>query len=265
MKHSNFLNANDCTEDVLACLPEYWDRPLESYGQCLRAAFNAYEPVFTKEHYADFYLKCSVQEPAWIPSNILANAKKESDGSQLLYEFWRRVHGHEELESDIMFHTKDEIRHSKLFLTLAELAFPQINEQSFIAELRKSLFALNELDAEKVAEDLSQEDMADHLVQMNLGEIRTRIHISMIAPLVSALSPAETRLKVEKLLASLVNDETKHIAYTAKHLERMSEELGTNFLQCLFIKRTQDLHNHTVAETKGALYAYAPEIAISFQ
>lgn len=261
MKHPNFLTASQCAEDVLSNLPSHWDGPLESYGDCLRAAFTEFDPVFTKEHYADFYLKCSSEVPAWIPSNILANAKKESDGSKLLYEFWRRVRGDSQLENDVMFHIKDEIRHSKLFITLTELAFPQVAEQPFIHKMRNELFSLDESEATKHDEVLSENEIADHLVQMNLGEIRTRVHISMIAPLISAFAPIENRPKVEKLLTALVDDETAHIAYTAKHLENISKSVGVGELKALFVRRLRDLHEYTVYETKAAVNEYAPEMA----
>jgi hypothetical protein len=260
MKHPNFLTASQCAEDVLVNLPSHWDGPLESYGDCLRAAFTEFDPIFTKEHYADFYLKCSSEVPAWIPSNILANAKKESDGAKLLYEFWRRVRGDALLENDVMFHIKDEIRHSKLFIALTELAFPQVADQPFIQTMRNELFSLNESEATKHAETLSQSEITDHLVQMNLGEIRTRVHISMIAPLISAFSPLENRSKVEKILAALVDDETAHIAYTAKHLEKLSQSVGAEELKKLFLRRLRDLHEYTVYETRAAVSEYAPEM-----
>lgn len=264
MKHPNFLTASQCAEDVLANIPGHWDGPLTTYAEGLRSAFAGFSPVFTQEHYADFYLACASREPAWIPSNVLANAKKESDGSRLLYEFWRRVRGNTVLEDDVMFHIKDEIRHSKLFISLTELAFPDIVGQPFVDRLRGELFSLEALEITKDSATLTDAEIVDHLVQMNLGEIRTRVHISMIAPLISAFTPAANRPKVEKLLASLVDDETSHIAYTAKHLEAMSARIGAEIISQLFSRRLRDLHQYTLDETTEAVATHAPDMASAF-
>lgn len=264
MKHPNFLTSTQCAEDVLANIPSHWDGPLTTYSNSLRTAFTNFSPVFTQEHYADFYLACASREPAWIASNILANAKKESDGSRLLYEFWRRLRCNAVLEDDVMFHIKDEIRHSKLFISLTELAFPDIVGEPFVDRLRDDLFSLNGSEISKNVAILAEAEVVDHLVQMNLGEIRTRVHISMIAPLIAAFTPVANRQKVEKLLASLVDDETSHIAYTAKHLEAMSDRIGAEAIARLFSRRLRDLHQYTLDETAEALAKYAPDMANSF-
>lgn len=265
MKHPNFLTATQCADDILLNLPSHYDGSLTCYSTCLRAAFSEITPVFNKENYADFYLKCSSEVPAWIPSNILANAKKESDGSELLYEFWRRIRGDEILEKDVMYHIKDEIRHSKLFIKLTEWAFPQVAEQPYIRDVYDKLFSLDESLAVKHEFFFDCSAIIDHLVQMNLGEIRTRVHISMIAPLISAFTPLENKQKVERLLTSLIDDETAHIAYTAKHLERLCPSIGVEELQKLFVRRLRDLHDYTIDETKAAVKAYAPEMAAVIQ
>ncbi|RON43375.1 hypothetical protein BK666_20025 [Pseudomonas frederiksbergensis] len=159
-----------------------------------------------------------------------------------------------------MYHIKDEIRHSKLFITLAELAFPQLSNEPFISETRSNLFSLNESDATKHAKPLSHNEIIDHLVQMNLGEIRTRIHISMIAPIIVAFTPEINRSKVKALLAALVDDETSHIAYTAKHLERFANTIGVQKIKELFVRRLRDLHQYTILETEAAVNEYAPEM-----
>ena len=265
MKHPNFLTASQCAEDVLANIPDHWNGSLINYAESLRSAFANFSPVFTQEHYADFYLACASQDPAWIPSNVLANARKESDGSRLLYELWRRVRDNLLLEDDIMLHIRDEIRHSKLFISLAELAYPDIAGQPFVTQLRKELFALDSAEISKDTAILTEAHIVDHLVQMNLGEIRTRVHISLIAPLISAFTPEMNRPKVQKLLASLVDDETSHIAYTAKHLEAMLPGIGSEAMNQLFTRRLRDLHQYTLDETTEAVAEHAPNMANSFQ
>lgn len=261
MNHTNFLSAPKCARDVLEGLSQHLDAPVDSYAECLTLAFDGFSPVFTQPPYADFYLQCTASVPAWIPSNILANAKKESDGSRLLFELWRRVHNDAALEDDVLYHVRDEVRHSKLFVTLAELSYPSLSGSAVISDVRSTLFSLDSEPLVKASERLSDQDILDHLVQMNLGEIRTRVHISMIAPLVSAVTPPVNRAKVEKLLASLVSDETAHVAYTARHIERFCAKRGTDEVASLFKKRLRDLHDYTIDETRTAVSAYAPEMS----
>jgi hypothetical protein len=89
------------------------------------------------------------------------------------------------------------------------------------------------------------------LIQMNIGEIRTRIHQLLLRPVITTHCPPEGRAKLQRVLDSLLGDETRHIEYTARLIEKaMKESAG-------FVRRTMrqrlDEFNQITLEEVGEL------------
>jgi uncharacterized ferritin-like protein (DUF455 family) len=64
--------------------------------------------------------------------------------------------------------------------------------------------------------------MLDELSQMNIGEIRTRIHQLLMRPVIRAYCRETMRPRLQRVLDRLLNDETRHIKYTARLIDRLS-------------------------------------------
>ena len=89
----------------------------------------------------------------------------------------------------------------------------------------------------------------DELVQMNIGEIRTRIHHCLFTPVLLILARDDNRQRLERLLTRILLDETSHIAYTASLLDKRMVELqwASEIRRC-FMKRTRQFNTLTIQQ-----------------
>lgn len=202
--------------DVLLAIREYLNQDLSHYGDDIVDAFSAVDPVFTRPQYADFFWHCASTMPGWLPQVVLANALAESQGSAKLLSLWETVDYNRAMEDKILRHAKDESRHSRLFLKVASLAFPSSIDSAASNGLIAELVDVRRTQYSKSGRRISQNVLIDHLVRMNTGEIRTRIHMHLLSPLIYTFAPQENKAKVKKILTGLVLDEVRHIGYTAK-------------------------------------------------
>lgn len=98
-----------------------------------------------------------------------------------------RVQGSEH-EGGIRNHFQDKSRHARLCLHLTDLAFPQILQPTEMADKKARLFNSQAASEEKSEAASSVEYVIDKMVQMNIGEIRTRAHMFMIGSVLIALA-----------------------------------------------------------------------------
>jgi hypothetical protein len=229
---------------------------LPIYSDSLTAAFSECDPVFTRDGYCDFFWHCASTVPGWLAQVILANAEAESQGSAKLLKLWERVDYNAVVEKEILIHGKDESRHSRLFLDLVQLSFPGVADEAFIAGLRSSLPDIRKREYAKTGTVLAETALIDALVQMNIAEIRTRIHIELFAPLIYGLTPAENRESCVRILRGLARDEVRHVGYTARLMEQWAQAGSSNLIRELYTRRLRDFHAITIAQTEGAVRAF---------
>lgn len=256
MKHANFDGHRAAAENILVALQAKTDDDLPFYADCVREAFRTFEPVFTRERYADFFLHCASTVPGWTAGTVLANAKKESDGSDDLLKLWRAITFDQYLESKVLFHAYDECRHSRLFVDLTALAFPNLLTIENANAFKRKLIKIDKSKLSKSDVRVSELQAIDHLIQMNMGEIRTRIHIKMLAPIIYAFAPKENRSRVEKIVTGLISDEEVHVSYTASLINSRCKEGNAGEIKMLFCRRLKDFDKYTRIETEAAVAAY---------
>lgn len=232
------------------------DDDLPNYTDSLTAAFAECDAVFTRPGYCDFFYHCASTVPGWLTQVMLANAEAESHGSAKLLKLWERVNYNAVVEKQIMVHGKDESRHSRLFLDLAQLALPGTVDESFVAELRSSLPDIRRRVHAKAGTPLHESALIDALVQMNIAEIRTRIHLEFFAPLIQDLTPVDDRETSGRILRGLARDEVRHIGYTAGLMEEWAQTGSAEFIRDLYARRLHDFNAMTVAQTEGAVRAF---------
>ena len=229
---------------------------LPRYSDSLMAAFDEVDPVFTRTGYCDFFWHCASSVPGWLPHTILANAEAESMGSGRLLKLWQRVDYNDVAEREIMIHGIDESRHSRVFIGLVERAFPTLVAPEYLDELRRTLPDIRGRAHVKEGKRIEEDVLIDALVQMNIAEIRTRIHLELFAPLIYGLSPVEDRPAVFRILRALGRDEVRHIGYTARLMEQWNRAGAGDLLRDLYEKRLRDFNAMTIAETEGARRAF---------
>jgi hypothetical protein len=243
-------------EDVLAAVREYVDHDLPLYTECLRAAFREVEPIFARKRYSEFFWHCASTVPGWLPEVVLANAEVESAGSAKLLSLWQGVDYNTEVEAAVLGHAEDESRHSRVFLKLARHAFPRTIDTSLVEEMARTLPDVRGKQHVKSPTRINEVTLIDHLVQMNIGEIRTRLHMHLLAPTVAAFTPEETKPKVELILTSLVRDEVRHIGYTARLMEVWANSGAATLVRTLYAQRLRDFDVITFEQTAPAVRSY---------
>lgn len=246
----------DHLADLLSEVRLFSDTDLPHYTDCVRKAHQKIEPVFMKARYADFFFHCASSVPGWLARVVLANADAESQGSQKLHYLWRGAISNQRVSSDVLEHARDEAGHCRMFVALVEAIFPGLYTKAALNEKRAGMFRLDHdaLNAERF--QLDEAELIDHLIQMNMGEIRTRIHMQLLSPVLFAFTPQDAQLSVSHTLQRLVTDEVRHINYTAQFIEAWCENGDSNRIVALYEDRLREFHHFTIHQTEAAVRAY---------
>ena len=83
---------------------------------------------------------------------------------------------------------------------------------------------------------------------MNIAEIRTRIYHLLQRRVLPSSCHAKRRAQVQRILDSLLFDETRHIVYTARLIERAAQGAGAEQVMCLMHERVRDFNEITETE-----------------
>lgn len=243
-------------DEILLNLKDFNDNELNHYTVILKDSFKAIEPVFTKPKYVDFFWQCATTVPGWIAEVVLANADAESQGSKKLLDLWKSTKISKEIEDSILFHARDESRHSHLFVKLVSIAFPEANSNGELLKIRNGLTKINNRDLIKDENSVTDDILLDHLIQMNMGEIRTLIHMHFLGPVIFALTPKESKDKVYTILQGLAKDEVVHIGYTSKLIEDWCIDKNFDLAKQVYHDRLKDFHKLTVSQTVDTINKY---------
>jgi hypothetical protein len=184
---------------------------------------------------------------------MLGNAQAESDGSAKLLNLWQDVNYNREIEDQVLFHATDEALHSRLFVKLADMVFPGVFQDGFLSKYRATLTKIDKHKLAKSATPIDAEALIDHLVQMNMGEVRTRLHMELIAPVLHAFAPDESKDELQRMLQGLAHDEIVHIGYIAGILEEMCNDGDSELVRSLYVRRLHDFNEFTRDQTEGAV------------
>lgn len=242
--------------ELLGAVRTLVDSDLPNYSDSLGDAFRQVDPVFTRERYCDFFWHCASTVPGWLAHVILANAEAESHGSARLIKLWERVDYNHVAEREIMIHGRDESRHSRVFLDLVERAFHDLVRPGVVDELRATLPDIRGKTHVKADSRLDEADLIDALVQMNIAEIRTRIHLELFAPLIYRSTPAYDRPRVARVMRALGRDEVRHIGYTARLMEQWAAAGASRVVYDLYARRLREFNAMTIADTENAVRAF---------
>jgi hypothetical protein len=220
--------------------------PLPNYSSALSHACELHPPPFGMAWYGEKYRQVST-DPSWLANSLIANAAKEGEGSRKLWILAGRTE--DGVVSDqVRLHAVDEARHAKLYIEMLEIAFPQCVESDMRSELDNLSPGYTAKQHPDRLKPATKAHVLDELIQMNIGEIRTRIHQLLLRPVITAHCPPENRRQLARVLDSLLKDETSHIEYTARLIERAANEGHIEFVQSTFEKRLAEFNQITLHE-----------------
>src|SRR5207244_2697028 len=120
--------------------------------------------------------------------------------------------------SQIQQHAIDESRHSRLYSTILDITFPGAMDdrlRSLVASLSPGYTKESDLKPVE-GSPFAHPVTLDDFIQMNIAEIRTRIHQLLQRPMLMAHCAQDRRNRLPGRLDSLAVDELAHVAYTAK-------------------------------------------------
>jgi hypothetical protein len=207
--------------------------------------FDDQEPPFLQAWYGDRYRDFAM-DPQWLAGSFVANADKEAEGARKLARIASEARNLP-FAAEILEHAEDEARHARMYLAMLKLVFPE----ALTDEERQEL--LNGLPAAGFAvinHDIAvrpKEEILDDIVQMNIGEVRTRLHQMLLRPVAMAVCPSITRTSLNKLLERILYDEGRHILYTARILHDAMAD-GAELIEKLYRRRCNDFSELTLRE-----------------
>lgn len=215
-------------ETIIDAMSDGGVEPLPRYAACLREAFAATPPPFEKKWYGDKFFRLA-KDKQWLAHSLCGNAGKEGLGSRSL---WRLAGcaADTKIADLVRRHAIDESRHALLYVALLDMTFaitPEIK-----GRLQRHSPRYGSKDAPERAERLQPRlQTLDELIQMNIGEIRTRVNQTLFRPALLGYAVEEHREPIGKVMARLLADETAHIAYTARLIEEAIEAGEGSFVR----------------------------------
>ena len=173
-----------------------------------------------------------------------------------MLNFWQCFSGFPDAENWVIAHAKDESRHSRLFIKLIKLTFPHFFTDQALRDVRNSLSVIGKDQMRKQETRIDDDVFMQGLMQVNMGEIRTRLHMHLLSPIFYNMTPKENQAEVGRLLEGLEQDEVRHIAYTVEILETWAKNGGAKRMREVYKDRLHAFHRRTIRETEGAVVAY---------
>jgi hypothetical protein len=219
---------------------------LGHYSTALRSACAAFPPPFGMEWYGEKF-RAAACDPFWLCNSLIANAQKEAEGSRKLWLFAGRI-SRPEISELVRRHALDESRHALLYVSLLDLAFPEAMSRSVRTELMTISPRFRRNDHPERTQEASWKSVLDELIQMNIGEIRTRIHQLLLRPVITTVCPDGNRPTLSKVMATLLGDETAHILYTARIIEQYCEIGMKEFIEATMVRRLSEFNEITMHE-----------------
>jgi hypothetical protein len=219
---------------------------MEGYAFALAEACDAAPPPFGMHWYGEKFRTLAL-DASWLAASLIQNAQVEGDGARKLWALAGRAPD-SRIARLVRQHAIDESRHALLYLAMLNLTFPGAVD----AELKPLLAGISPRygpnDDPPTLPLERPEHVLDELIQMNIGEIRTRIHQLLLRPMLRAHTTEAKRSQLQGVLDALLADETKHIAYTARLIEEAMEGGQRDYVRQTFRRRVRDFNEITLHE-----------------
>jgi rubrerythrin len=234
---------------TLKALREHGVPEVPIYGRALAAACTAFPPPFGRKDYGDLY-RSSASDSDWVALSLLTAAQSEGEGAKHLWDM-AACTPDAEVARQIQQHAIDEARHSRGYVKLLGVIFPEAADEELLTRLRSLSpgYTGNSPLAPMAGSPYAYPATVDELIQMNIAEIRTRIYHLLQRPvLLNSYCKTNQRPRVRQMLDWLLVDETRHIAYTARLIERAAQTSGVEQVMELMRERVREFNEITEEE-----------------
>lgn len=230
---------------VFAELERHGAPALPNYADALSKACREAPPPFGMAWYGDVY-RSRATDPSWIADSLVANAAKEGEGSAKLWQLAGATRNH--TTSDLVReHAVDESRHARFYISMLELAFPEVMQDVLVNSLYALSPGYSSTTVPPVLPEKPEVRVYDDLIQMNIGEIRTLIHQLLMRPVLLLHCPEANRARLQRLLDALREDEARHILYTGNLIDQFYVR-RKQFVEDVMIDRLREFNRITIDE-----------------
>jgi len=213
------------------------------YRDALVTACRKAPPPFGTKGYGKIYRDVA-KDPDWMANSLIQNAQGEGEGSGHLWDLAASTPD-PRIAAQVKAHAIDESRHSKAYVAMLDLAFPDLidnNElHAQLASLSPGYSQRSPLEAHKGSAYASAITL-DDLIQMNIAEIRTLVHHILQRPMLLGYCAPERRHRLTLLHDRLRLDEVRHIAYTAALIEEFAQRGEAGAVKRLMQERMSDFN-----------------------
>ena len=210
------------------------------------AAWRAAPPPFAMSWYGETFRKRAL-DPRWLAAGLARNAAAEGVGARKLWRLAGRI-TEPATAALVRQHAIDESRHALVYLAMLDEVFPSAFRPEDRAALQGASPRYRAHSQPPSGPAVSRRRLLDELVQMNVGEIRTRINQLLLCPVVTAVCPGRGRRRVRRMLSSVLQDETRHIGYTASLLDDALSGNDGAVVARMFHTRLAQFNRRTIAE-----------------
>jgi hypothetical protein len=227
---------------------------LDKYCSALRAACDSSPPPFGTARYGEIYRSVAA-DPEWLAISLITSAEREADGGGRLWSL-AACTADTDIAAAVKQHAIDEARHSRWYIGVLDLVFPGAVDSS----LRPHLDSVSpEYSARDEPKPVTGSPYAhavglDDLVQMNIAEIRTAINQRLQRPVLLAFCAEERLDRLTRVLDRLLRDEVRHVAYSARLIERFATAGEVDLVEDLMAERVRDFNEITCAEVEDRVF-----------
>jgi hypothetical protein len=198
-----------------------------TYTEFLREACAAHPPPHGMAWYGNMYRQLA-RKSEWFANSLIINADKEGFGARQLWRFSVLMEDGL-LAEEVRRHAMDESRHSNMFVGVLDLIFPSVLDAPFrerLKELSPRYTQRNHPPTTPAGPDeiMSSDRVMEGLIEGNFTEVRALILQLLLRPVMQAYAAPEHRQKLLRVSDRLIHDETKHIEYSARFIERYAQE-----------------------------------------
>jgi hypothetical protein len=237
---------NIVSELTLEALKERGTESLNSYAAILRAVCKDNPPPFGMAWYGEKYRQLACN-PIWLTHSLIENAAKEANGARGIWELAGRT-DNQKIAEQVRIHAIDESRHARIYIAMLNIVFPYGVDESLSSTLYDMSPSYKVKDRPKNLSKATETNVLDELIQMNIGEIRTRINQLLLRPVILAHCPSNQRRRLTRVLDSLLLDETRHIEYTACLIEQAIAGDFADFVRQTMHSRLTEFNQITLDE-----------------
>lgn len=233
---------NIAAELTLKSLRSHYRAAGPYYRDALVTACRKAPPPFGTKKYEEIYRDVA-RDANWMTLSLIQNAQGEGEGSAHLWDLAVSTPD-PHVAAQVKAHAIDESRHSKAYVAMLDLTFPDIVDNESHAQLvllSPGYTQRSPLEAHASSPYASAVTL-DDLIQMNIAEIRTLVHHIIQRPMLLAHCAPERRRRLALLHDRLQVDEARHIGYTAALIEEFAQRGKADAVKRLMQERMSDFN-----------------------